>query len=131
MKFKTIYQSAIAVVFSVAVGLSAISAEEPKTLSADEIKKAFVGNTMDHEKVYVFWAPDGTLRGRLKRRDMEDTGKYTIRDNGTYCRKWSEWRGGTEQCANIKKAGDIYARVALDGTVASTFKILKGNPEGL
>jgi hypothetical protein len=131
MKLKTIYQTAIAVVFSVAVGLSAVSAEEPKTLSADEIKKAFVGNTMDHEKVYVFWAPDGTLKGKLKGRDVEDTGKYTIKDDGTYCRAWSEWRGGTEQCAKIKKAGDFYARVALDGTVASTFNILKGNPEGL
>ena len=131
MKLKTIYQISIAAVFSVAFGLSTVSAQEPKTLSADEIKKAFVGNTMDHERVYVFWTTDGTLKGQMKGRDVEDTGKYTIKDNGTYCRTWSEWRGGTEQCARIKKAGDVYARVVLDGTVASTFKILKGNPEGL
>ncbi len=130
MTLKTIYQTVLAIVFSTVVGVSAVSAEEPKTLSADEIRKAFVGNTMDTEKSYVFWAPDGTWKGKSKR-GHTDTGKYTIKDDGTYCRKWSEWRGGTEQCANIKKAGDIYARVALDGTVASTFKILKGNPEGL
>ncbi len=130
MKFKTIYQTVLAIVFLVVVGLSAVSAEEPKTLSADEIRKAFVGNTMDHKKVYVFWAPDGTLKGKSKR-GPTDTGKYTIKDDGTYCRAWGRWRGGSEQCAKIKKAGDFYARVALNGTVASTFKILKGNPEGL
>ena len=130
MTIKTIYQTVLAIVFSTIVGVSAVSAEEPKTLSADEIRKAFVGNTMDHKKVYVFWAPDGTLKGKSKR-GPTDTGKYTIKDDDTYCRAWSTWRGGSEQCAKIKKAGDVYARVALDGTVASTFKILKGNPEGL
>ncbi len=50
---------------------------------------------------------------------------------GTYCRTWSEWRGNSEICGAIKKAGDDYARVAGNGTVVSTFKILKGNPEGL
>ncbi len=130
MTLKTIYQTVLAIVFSTVVGVSAVSAEEPKTLSADEIRKAFVGNTMDHKKVYVFWAPDGTLKGKSKR-GPTDTGKYTIKDDGTYCRTWSEWRGNSEICGAIKKAGDDYARVAGDGTVVSTFKILKGNPEGL
>ena len=130
MKFKTIHQTVLAVVFSTVVGVSAVSAEEPKTLSADEIKKAFVGNTMDHERIYVFWAPGGTLKGKLKS-GPTSTGKYTIKDDGTYCRTWSTWRGGTEVCGPIKKAGDFYARLAMDGTVVSTFKILKGNPKGL
>ena len=131
MTLKTIYQIAFVLVLSAAIGISAATAEEPKILSAIEIKKAFIGNTMDHERIYVYWAPDGTLKGKLKEKDFEDTGSYAIKDDGTYCRTWSKMRGGTEQCTRIKKIGENYARVAFNGVVASVFKILKGNPEGL
>ncbi|MEE8352044.1 MAG: hypothetical protein V3R37_07650 [Rhodospirillales bacterium] len=131
MKYKTFYQAVLAIVFSTFVGVSAVSAEELKTLSADEIKKAFVGNTMDHEKVFVFWAPNGTIKGETKSGGHTDSGTYKIKSDNIYCRAWGTWRGGTEQCSVIKKAGDNYARVGLDGIVVSMFKILKGNPKGL
>ena len=129
MKIKTTYQATWAVVFLLGLGISAVAADEVKTLSAEEIKKAFVGNTMDHEKVYVFWAPDGTIRGESKR-GPTDTGKYQIEEDGTYCRAWNNWRGGREQCGKIAKAGNLYARI-VDGEVQSQFTILKGNPQGL
>ena len=129
MKYQKIYQAIFAVTFSIFLGLTAASAGEPKTLSAAEIKKAFLGNTMDHEKVWVFWAPEGKLRAKSKR-GPEETGMYSISDAGIYCRKWDNWGGGLEQCGNVGKADDMYARI-VDGTVQSTFKILKGNPEGL
>ncbi len=129
MKFKTFFQTVSAVAFTLMLGVSTATSEEVKILSAAEIKEAFVGNTMDHEKVYVFWAPDGMIKGKSKR-GPTDTGKYAIKDDGTYCRAWNEWRGGNEQCGQIGKVGDLYARI-VDGEVQSQFKILKGNPEGL
>ncbi len=131
MKPRTNYQTVLVLVFLTVVGVSAVAAAEVKTLSADEVRKAFIGNTLDTGKVYVFLAPDGTLRGQLKGRDVEDTGKYTIKDDGQYCRKWNKWRGGSEECVTVKRAGDDFATVHLDGSVRSTFKILKDNPEGL
>ena len=129
MKFQKIYEAVFAVTFSLFIGVTAVSAEEPKTLSAADIKKAFIGNTMDHEKVWVFWGPEGQLRAKSKRGPTE-TGTYSISDKGIYCRKWDNWRGGLEQCGNVGKAGDMYARI-VNGIVESTFTILKGNSEGL
>ncbi len=130
MKFKTTYLTAVAVIFSLALGVYTVAADEVKILSADEITKAFIGNTMDHAKVWLLWEPDGKLRGKSKRGGQEDTGKYTISDDGTYCRAWTNWRGGEEQCGQIATVGDEYARI-VDGEVQSKFKILKGNPKGL
>jgi len=130
MNFKTINKMVLAVIFSTVVGVSAVAAAEVKTLSADEIKKAFIGNTMDHEKVWLFWAPGGEIRAKSKRGPTQK-GTYRITDDGQYCRKYEEWRGGSEECVKIKTAGDDFATVRLDGTVRGTFKILKGNPEGL
>lgn len=130
MTFKAPNQAVFMFIFSLALGVTAVAAGEVKTLTASEIKKTFAGNTMDHTKVYVFWAPDGTIRGKAKQSDATDTGKYTISDDGIYCRAWDNWRGGSEQCGHIAKSGDEYARI-VDGDVQSTFKILKGNPKGL
>ena len=130
MKLKTIYQTTFALLFSIAVGLSSAIAEGPKVLSAAEIRKAFVGNTMNHEKIWAFFDPDGTLRAKSKGRGAEETGKYTISDDGIWCRQWKKWRGGNKVCGKIVKAGDEYGRLE-DGEVGATWKITKGNPEGL
>ncbi len=130
MTLKTIYQTVLAIVFSTVVSVSAVTAAEVKTLSADEVRKAFIGNTLDTGKTFVFWGADGVIKGK-SRRGPTDTGEYSIKDNGQYCRKWENWRGGSEECVMIKRAGDDFATVRLDGSVRGTFKILKGNPEGL
>ncbi len=130
MKLKTIYQTVLVLVFSTVVGVSAVAAQEVKTLTADEVRKAFIGNTLDTGKTFVFWGADGVIKGK-SRRGPTDTGKYSIKDDGQYCRKWENWRGGSEECVMIKRAVDDFATVRLDGTVRGTFKILKGNPEGL
>jgi len=130
MKFMTVIRAAAAAVCMLALGVSAVAAEEVKILSAAEIKAAFVGNTMDHEKVNVFWRADGTLTGKSKSSGSKDGGKYSISDDGTYCRAWNKWRGGAEQCGKVGKVGDMYARI-VDGEVQSQFKILKGNPKDL
>ena len=98
--------------------------------SVRRLQPAFIGNTMDHEKAYVFWGADGVLKGKSKR-GPTDTGKYSIKDDGQYCRKWDNWRGGSEECVKIKRAGDDFATVRLDGTVRGTFKIMKGNTKGM
>jgi len=130
MKPRTNYQTVLVLVFLTVVGVSAVAAAEVKTLSADEVRKAFIGNTLDTGKTFVFWEANGVLKGK-SRGGPTDTGKYSIKDDGQYCRKWENWRGGSEECVMIKRAGDDFATVRLDGTVRATFKILKGNPEGL
>lgn len=103
---------------------------ESKYLSADEVKKAFIGNTLDSDRSNLFWGPDGVLKGQSKR-GSTDTGKYWIKDDGEYCRQWQRWSGGTESCVRIKREGDDFSTVLANGIVRTTFKILKGNPEGL
>ena len=130
MKSKIVVQALWATILMLALGASTVAAEEAKTLSAAEIKQAFIGNTMDHDRVYVFWQANGTITGKVKGRDITDTGKFKISVDGTYCRAWDNWRGGKEQCGKIGNSGDQYARI-VDGEVQSQFKILRGNPEGL
>ena len=72
MTFKNAYLAITAFAFFFVIGISAVSAEEAKKLSTGEIKKAFVGNTMDYKKAYVFWSPDGVIKGKLKSRDRSD-----------------------------------------------------------
>ena len=66
-----------------------------------------------------------------KKGKHSDTGRYSIKDDGQYCRQWKKWKGGTKSCVMIKREGDKFSTVLSDGTVRSTFKMLKGNPEGL
>lgn len=127
---KTIYQTALALIFSTIVGIAAVAAAEVKTLSADGVREAFIGNTLETEKTFVFLDASGVIKGKSKR-GPTDTGKYTVKYDGQYCRSWNKWRGGSEECVKVKRAGDNFATVRLDGTVRSTFKILNGNPEGL
>lgn len=101
-----------------------------ETLSADEVKKAFVGNTMKHKRGFVFWGANNQLKGESNK-GSTDTGKYWIKEDGQYCRKWEKWAKGREECVRIKRKGDEFSTVRLNGEVRSTFTILKGNTKGL
>ena len=129
MKLKIIHQTVSALVFLIVVGISAVAVAESKNLSADEVKKAFIGNTLDTGGVVVFFDANGVIKG--KKGKHSDTGRYSIKDDGQYCRQWKKWKGGTESCVMIKREGDKFSTVLSDGTVRSTSKMLKGNPEGL
>ncbi len=99
-------------------------------LRKEEVRQAFVGNTMDHEKAYVYWTQDGRIMGKSKR-GPTDEGTYRITDDGLYCRKWNNWRGGAESCAKVKRMGDTFATVATNESVRSTYTIIPGNTEGM
>ena len=129
MYFKTF--STIASILLLAATPLATAQEQPRELSGAEVRKTFIGNTMDSDNAYLYFAPDGVLLGQAKASGATDEGKYRINDDGVWCREWSRWRGGSEECQRVKKLGDTYGSVRLNGTVKLLFKIRRGNAEGL
>ncbi len=54
-----------------------------------------------------------------------DKGEYRL-ENGQFCSKWKEWRGGKEKCLRLYKTGENeYSWVHLDGSFNSAMTLIK------
>ena len=106
-----------------------------QTLSGDEVRELFAGNTelgegmKDLEATGLQWtaffASDGTARRQSSKSGEKAMGTWFVDANGRAC---VQWEGKVEpKCDAISREGDHYLRIR-DGQVRARIKIQKGNP---
>ena len=89
-----------------------------------KVERIGTGKNKQGKSGKIHYFPDGTQK--LKYSGGGDEGKYRV-ENGQFCSKWKEIRGGSEQCYRIYRTGENKIMfVNLDGSVdggsAMTFK---------
>jgi hypothetical protein len=102
----------------------------PPTLTAAELKSAFVGNTQKGESINgvfaIYMAPNGRIHGKF---DVgQDSGKWSITDDGKLCATWRGLFGHHESCRTVLKKGAGYVFLEPEGEVAATVTVVPGNP---
>jgi hypothetical protein len=94
-----------------------------KKLTGAEIKAAFSGaktsTTNSYGTFILVWKADGTMTGKEKSgRVPPDDGKWWVKGN-RYCRKWTKWFGGEEECFGVTLDGDQVKFWRADGSDTS------------
>ena len=115
---------------------AATSALADEPMGAGEIRDMITGNTLigKTEKGYAFHVyhnPNGKMSGQA-RLTYYDVGTWEVTDDGKYCRQWKKWRRGWRDCFLLSSLGEDQFRLkAINIHYDSTFRIVKGDPEGL
>lgn len=105
-----------------------------KPLSATQIEKLLVGNTVEGTSVRgfdyaVYYRNNGTMHLKSRRYDLE--GKWEAVAPNKYCRSWPNVDNGQQDCRRWYKTGEGYRSVKPDGSHSSDFKVVPGNPRKL
>lgn len=108
-------------------------------LSGADLKAQLSGNTTHGDvpglglKLTVFYAEDGRVSARAKSQagSDEDIGKWKVNDAGELCITWGKWENSRERCSEVYRQGDKYKTFTNQGTLATLFKVTKGNPDEL
>ena len=93
-------------------------ASENETLTTEEHKKLFVGNTLrgyayqSAATFDVYYDPDGKAFAKFS--TWSDEGVWRFIEDGSMCVKWKRIRGGREGCFRIRRKGKSYE--GLDST---------------
>jgi len=104
-----------------------------QALTAAEIRSLIVGNTMSglNEQgidVEVYHSTDGRTGGQAKRRYF-DVGKWDVTEDGKYCRQWTTWRDGKQDCFRLYRVGGAMVRIqAIEREYDGEYRILPGDP---
>ena len=97
--------------FAALVALMSVDAlAGEKKLTGAEIKAAFSGaKTLVSNYIGTFlvvWKADGTMTGKEEKLGgWPDKGKWWVKGD-TFCRKWTWWIGGKEECFGVTLDGD-------------------------
>lgn len=109
------------------------AAEEP-SLSADEVKQLFSGNTEKAtglRKRRLEWSnycdPDGSLRG--EKEGNKFSGRWYVDAEGRHCFRWDH-KDDTKCDQIVPEGAGSYLRVR-DGEAVARIKFLEGNPGNL
>jgi hypothetical protein len=105
----------------------------PPTLTAADIKAAFVGNTQHGQSIngvfVIYMAPNGNVHGKF---DLgQDHGKWRITDDGKLCTKWRGLFRSVESCRTVQKKGNVYVMIEPEGEVSATVTVTPGNTDHL
>lgn len=115
------------------------------TMSKDEVRIIFIGNTVEGEsrefekpgdgftgklinfaeEFVHYYAEDGTVKKKIG--EQINTGKWRVTNSGKLC---AEWEGKREKCAPVYKEGKIYKRVTKNkkGRNLWEFRYIKFTP---
>ncbi|MEX0759221.1 MAG: hypothetical protein WD100_06550 [Tistlia sp.] len=101
---------------------------------ADTTERGTADNGSDY---VIYWDPSGEMRGLATWSGGSETdrGRWSVSEDGLFCRQWQEWRDGGEGCWRLYDAGEevVFARVsgtARDGTLKKE-EIVQGNVDNI
>jgi len=96
-------------------------------LSATDVRQAFVGNTFYSNDMNIYLAPNGNLMSAAK--DEHRIGRWHIDNDGNFCTRYPNWRGGIENCYSVFRVGQEYIIRPDDRLTETRLKPVKGNSE--
>lgn len=116
--------------------LSAQNVLAQERLSASEVTSSFSGNTISGKTekgadFHVYHNPNGQMSGQA-RLAFYDVGRWSVTDEGEYCRQWTHWREGARDCFEVFRVGENQYRIkGVNYPYDSRFTIYDGDPENL
>ncbi len=105
-------------------------------LTGDEVKRLIGGNTIEGpaggREYRWYYATNGNVTGVIGRAD-DDSGKWFIKGDNTYCHQWIDFFGGVEHCYQWYKRerSGRYVMVNVDTdrhANIEVWKVMQGNP---
>ena len=104
------------------------AAQDGPPMNKEQIIELLSGNTIKGSGYKIYYAPDGTHRG--KEGSYRDTGAWTVFDDH-YCVRWKKWAQGQELCWELRRDGNTVYRKGLVNAGDNKVTWVQGNPEGL
>jgi hypothetical protein len=111
---------------------SVTSAFQPKSLTAQELHHAMVGNTVHYaspdDDVFEYYNPDGTIHG-ISKKNGTYSANWKIRPDGTFCEVSSDPK--SSGCAFVVSQPGKITYFRYDEITEGPFDVLPGNPKQL